>query len=295
MLLCDSNLPRAPQHIIDRTGEADEFTGRLLSIYRRVLRDGVRQPLTLGIFRSDYMIDEEVVVRYPPHCSSKTCFPEPTNCPTHRARVTLQGDSAAGQAAAAPRAPRLRQIELNTISSAFAGLSPRVTALHDFLVSRHAESASLIAGKSNSPTATAGRGRNLPPNDATRAVASAIATSVDAYVAAVPEAVARAALVVAFVVQPAERNVIDQRAIEYELWENHRVRSVRATLAELQQRATLRESDGALLLGRGGDGQPLVDGDADFDEVAVVYYRCGYTPADYPSERGARVLLCVDG
>lgn len=44
----------------------------------------------------------------------------------------------------------------------------------------------------------------------------------------------------------------------------------RATLAEVQQQGVLQEGSKALRLGA--------------DEVAVVYFRAGYTPNDYPSD-----------
>lgn len=40
---------------LDSVSGADAFTSRLLAMYRRVLTEGVSQPLTLGVHRSDYM------------------------------------------------------------------------------------------------------------------------------------------------------------------------------------------------------------------------------------------------
>ena len=140
-------------------------------------------------------------------------------------------------------------------------------------------------------------------------------------------------------VQPGERNVMDQRMLEYKLASEHSVRVIRATLAEIAQRATTRpdvaatvvsakqvagSSAGAAGSGGGGggagasasgdnateDAAPLVpNSDADsgassgkgrvpvlyFDdhEVSVVYFRAGYTPNDYPTEKEwtARALV----
>ncbi len=39
---------------------------------------------------------------------------------------------------------------------------------------------------------------------------------------------------VAFVVQAGERNVMDQRMLEFELWERHAVPCIRVTLAEVR-------------------------------------------------------------
>lgn len=277
---CTGATPRRPPSPAPcrSTAVADPFTGRLLAMYRTVLAEGVRQPVALGVFRSDYMIDE------------------------------------GGDGESAGAAPRLRQIELNTISSAFAGLSPRVTELHAYLTERYPAEIAAVAeargGAGAAATAAAlhcaagggadgSTGLELPPNDATIGVAAALAAAVNAYVAGTPrgsEPVASpsrqtdpsatagarvvAPVVVAFVVQPRERNVMDQRLLEYALWAGHRVRAVRVTLAELRANGALRQSDGALTLRRGTGG-------AEVDEVAVVYYRCGYTPDDYPTETGA--------
>jgi glutathione synthase len=40
--------------------KADEFTKKLLDIYKQCKREGLRQKLEMGIFRSDYMINAEL-------------------------------------------------------------------------------------------------------------------------------------------------------------------------------------------------------------------------------------------
>lgn len=77
--------------------------------------------------------------------------------------------------------------------------------------------------------------------------------------------------VILFVVQAGERNFADQRWLEYALWDGHRVPVVRKTLAEMKAEARMDPATGRLQLGCGS-------------EVAVVYFRAGYTPDDYPSE-----------
>ena len=63
--------------------------------------------------------------------------------------------------------------------------------------------------------------------------------------------------------------------LQYAIWERHKVRTVRQTLAQIAQEGSLDRS-GNLSVG----GQP----------IAVCYYRAGYAPTDYPSETewGAR-------
>ncbi|CAN8255708.1 unnamed protein product [Cochlearia groenlandica] len=75
--------------------------------------------------------------------------------------------------------------------------------------------------------------------------------------------------VVMVVVQPEERNMYDQH------WQSI---TIRKTLAEVEKEGCVQE-DGTLIVG----GQ----------EVAVVYFRSGYSPTDYPSESewDARLLI----
>lgn len=211
------------------TGAGDAFTGRLLDMHRRVVADGGGQALVLGIHRSDYMID-------------------------------------AGPRGDAP--PRLRQVELNTVSSAFAGLSARVAATHAYLARRLARDFSRVA-------AAVPAGAVLPPNPSGVAVPAALAAAAAAYNARR----GAADTVVAFVVQAAERNIMDQRLLEHELWEAHGVRARRVTLASLAHTARL-DAAGALRLPCEGDA----GASAGDDEVSVVYFRAGYTPDDFDGD-----------
>ncbi len=57
--------------------------------------------------------------------------------------------------------------------------------------------------------------------------------------------------------------------LQYAIWERHKVRTVRRTLAQIAEQGSL-DSSGNLSI----DGQ----------HIAVCYYRAGYAPTDYPSE-----------
>ena len=93
--------------------------------------------------------------------------------------------------------------------------------------------------------------------------------------------------IVLFVVQPGETNTVDQRMLEVALWENHGIPVVRASLAEVHDGMTLDESTGRLTFVEGADAVS----DATAREVAVVYFRAGYAPTDYPSgDRGSEWL-----
>jgi glutathione synthase len=73
------------------------------------------------------------------------------------------------------------------------------------------------------------------------------------------------------IVQPGERNSIDQRWLQYTLFERYGIKLFRKSLLELETQAILDEATGVLTI----DGH----------EVAVAYFRAGYTPNDYPSEK----------
>lgn len=70
------------------------------------------------------------------------------------------------------------------------------------------------------------------------------------------------------VVQPKEQNLFDQRGIEYRLLESRGIRTLRMTLEEVAENGVLR--DGHLILND--------------RTIALVYFRAGYTPNDYPGE-----------
>jgi glutathione synthase len=73
------------------------------------------------------------------------------------------------------------------------------------------------------------------------------------------------------IVQPGENNLFDQRWIEQTLFEQHGVKLIRRSLAQVQKQGHLSTQ-----------GKKLV---VDGLEVSVVYFRAGYTPNDYPSEQ----------
>ncbi|KAI4367867.1 hypothetical protein MLD38_016490 [Melastoma candidum] len=142
----------------------------------------------------------------------------------------------------------LLQIEFNTISSSFPGLSCLVTRLHRYLIQVYGDNLGLDA-------------QRIPENSATTKFAEALAKAWKEYNN--PKAV------VLIVVQPGERNMYDQHWLFSVLRERHNVTAIRKTLSEIH-------ADGQLL----PDGTLLIQGAV----VAVIYFRAGYTPTDYPSE-----------
>ncbi|KAL5501888.1 GSH2 [Sanghuangporus vaninii] len=156
----------------------------------------------------------------------------------------------------------LKQVEFNTISSSFGALSDCASSLHNYLLE-----ATNYFGLSPYLTKD-----NLPPNGATNTVVEGLAAAHKAY--GVHDAY------ILFVVQPGERNVFDQRWLEYELLERHNIHVVRQTFDDLRTNASLSPSRVLTLR----NALPSsTSGSSDTIEISVVYYRAGYTPKDYPA------------
>ncbi|KAI8026058.1 hypothetical protein LOK49_LG02G02050 [Camellia lanceoleosa] len=142
----------------------------------------------------------------------------------------------------------LLQIELNTISSSFPGLSCLVSELHRSILNQYKEHLGLDS-------------RRIPGNTAVSQFAEALTKAWKEYNN--PRAV------VMVVVQPEERNMYDQHWLCSVLKERHDVTTIRKTLAEIEAQGVLLP-DGTLLIGN--------------QVIAVIYFRAGYAPIDYPSE-----------
>jgi glutathione synthetase len=231
--------------VVRTTVGHDEFTRRLVEICEQVLAEELSQPLQLTLNRSDYMIDEP--------------------------------------------SGRLLQVELNTISVSFPSLAAKLTSMHRDLIGRlgatigPADRETLVRTRPDLATALGSSpdalDEALPANISGSAVARGLSVAHLEYCGGK----ARPRVVVLMVVAPDERNVVDQRGIEHQLWRAHRVPLVRASLSQIAERATLGDGRRLRLRLEGGDDV----------EVSVVYLRAGYAPTDYPgdAEWAARLLL----
>ena len=86
------------------------------------------------------------------------------------------------------------------------------------------------------------------------------------------------ATVILFVVQDGETNTVDQRMLEFQLWENHRIPVVRMSLTGANTQLQFDSETGALyILPENGSSVQTKY------EVSVVYFRAGYAPTDYPN------------
>ncbi|KAH8082442.1 glutathione synthase [Cristinia sonorae] len=156
----------------------------------------------------------------------------------------------------------LKQVEFNTISSSFGTLSQRSAQMHRYLHSSTGYFGSSPYLKSE----------NFPPNSTTSGLAEGLAAAHRAY--GVPESR------ILFVVQPNERNVFDQRFLEYELLEKHSIHVIRQTFDELAISAEVDPQTHVLRIRP--QSKQLADSPSAV-EISTVYFRAGYTPTDYPT------------
>ena len=182
-----------------------------------------------------------------------------------------------------PGSCRLLQVELNTIAASDASLGSKVGELHSSLAQRWQSArrhAWVEAGKPNSLSLT----RVLPPSHAVEEISSAMARAHGLY--GKPDAV------ILFVVRPNERNAIDVEHLAEALWSARGIKVIRRTLSQIAHEARLVGPERKLHLSNNDEGRSG-NGANGQDEVALVYFRAGYCPEDYPTKRqwDARTLL----
>lgn len=177
---------------------------------------------------------------------------------------------------------QLRQVEINTISASFAMLSSRISSMHRLMHSRFSDPAA--PGK-------------VPENQTQTAIPSLFNAAMNHYVHTFPDVLHTAGKsaqkpVMVMVVQSKERNVVDQRHLEFALWEQYAIRTVRLSLLDISQHCQIA-SNGAFILTTSSEVL----------EIGIVYFRGGYCPADLSSEiewaaRGtiekSRAIKCPD-
>ncbi|MCO5548133.1 hypothetical protein L7F22_001591 [Adiantum nelumboides] len=146
----------------------------------------------------------------------------------------------------------LLQVEINTISSSFAGLGSQVTRLHRYLVDHIGERSNLDS-------------KAIPENEAADGFTKAIAVAFVQW--------GTHSAVVLMIVQPGERNMYDQYWLSTKLQEKYPIVQL-----HFDMEGKLHKDD-TFSIGK--------------QTVAVVYFRAGYDPKDYPSEDkwSARILM----
>ncbi len=159
-----------------------------------------------------------------------------------------------------------KQVEFNTIAASFGGLSYYTSRLHKYLSTREYPLLSNAI-----PTDM----MELPGNDSIPGLAAGIETAFHAY----PASELGHANCILFLVQDGERNVFDQRHLEYRLAETvPQVPLFRLNVSAIKTQTSLADTPRRQLLYR----PPQCPGRT--YEVAVVYLRGMYDPSDYPGQ-----------
>ena len=233
---------------LSNTGVADvdPFTGELLRMYQDIYcndRDQgrfARSADRLGIMRSDYML----------HTNNE-----------------------------------LKQVELNTIASSFAGLAVNVAKLHRHLVKRFKkeeqsiqnwleQNKKIVLGLTDESCDLSDLD-GVPENPALDCLPASMKVAHDRYLSRFDTK--SNSPVILFVVQEGETNTVDQRMLEFQLYQKYEIPVVRMSLTAGFKNLKLNENDGTL---------NIVLEDGSMQEVSVVYFRAGYAPTDYPGDNG---------
>lgn len=213
--------------------EVDDFTKHIWDIYETVQAEGVLQPISLAMNRSDYMID----YRPAGPSGSSTCTKFPTRVESPKVA--------------------LRQVEFNTMAASFAGLSQQLNSYHRYILGQQGLHDKIC---------------HIPVNTSADGLAEGIVTAWTHY--------GNQNAVVLFLVYPVERNMYDHRWLEYSIYDkDSHVRVIRRSLKDVQRNGQLSP-----------DRRLLVDG----LEVAVVYQRCCYVPADFQDDDAWRCRLMME-
>ena len=127
---------------------------------------------------------------------------------------------------------------------------------------------------------------HLPENESAKGLASGLLFAFNIYTSS--ESPIHTPCVI-FLVQDPERNIFDQRHLEYELQQNDPpVPVFRLPFSHILSRTSIAETPKRQLL------YHLPSHVSKIFEVTVVYFRAGYGPADYPDESAWRARLQIE-
>ncbi|KKY21095.1 putative glutathione synthetase [Phaeomoniella chlamydospora] len=230
--------------------DVDGFVENLWKCHLKVKEEGYVQNLSLGLFRSDYMLD--------------TSAPE-----------TDTTD------------PSIKQVEFNTISSSFGGLSALVSSLHTHLLSGKPSNPKAYPEHSLFRSSEDSTIANVPPaNASVSTLARAIASAHTAY--GLSKSSPSLPLCVLFLVQPTERNIFDQLAISEYLTNELSIPVFRLPTSTILGTTSIPSSNKSRPLLYTPPSSPATQ-----YEATVVYFRALYAPSEYdsPDSWTARIHL----
>lgn len=239
-----------------RLAEVDEFIDQLWKTHLTVKDEGYMHTLSLGMFRSDYML-----------------------------HVPLDEPSV--------KTPSVKQVEFNTISSSFGGLACLVTAMHTELCSFPtlfqpvAYPPHPLFGTAAASSPTFKTDSVPPPNHAVETLCAGLAAAHAAYGSS--RTVPPLPLCVIFLVQDGERNAFDQLALSAYLFSHHRIPSFRLPCSEILTQTMLAPSNPARPLIYTNPARPDLP-----HEATVVYFRALYAPSEYNSATSWQARLHLE-
>ncbi|EMT64005.1 Glutathione synthetase [Fusarium odoratissimum] len=215
--------------VVKEVSDGDEFIRNLWDVHTKVKAEGYTQPLSLGLFRSDYMVHQD----------------------TETTKSSLQ----------------VKQVEFNTIASSFGGLSTHTSALHKYLATTEYP---ILENPITQGSL------DLPENTSTRGLAAGIVEAYNIY----PDSELGHQKCVIFLVQDGERNIFDQRHLEYQIASSSSSIPVfRLPYSQILQHSKIADTSKRQLL------YILPRNRSKIYEVAVIYMRSGYGPSDYPDQQ----------
>lgn len=217
------------------TIKVDTFTAKLFEIYETVRKEGFKQPIALGMIRSDLMLESSCDVDWK-FQKNACCVP---SCVKEKCIYCC-----------------FKQVEINTIASGFGHLGPISRVVQEYALREMGEDEKVV---------------NLPENKALSGLCNGMIRAWELY--------GSSKAVILFVIENVSYNICDQRFHEFYIRETRPdIRVIRRNLTEIYEKGKMNE-----------EGELVVDGFV----VSVVYFRAGYEPAQYPSEKewDARLLI----
>ncbi|KMP03068.1 glutathione synthetase [Coccidioides immitis RMSCC 2394] len=214
--------------IIEDLVDVDDFVANLWKVHKAVKQEGYVQPLSLGLFRSDYML-------HIPEGSTE---------------------------------PSLKQVEFNTISSSFGGLSCLVSKMHSDLLS--CPPGTPIAY----PPHQLLKENSIPENKAVATLTAGLAAAHEAY--GCSKSSPSLPLCILFVVQDGERNIFDQHELSTRLTQFHKIPVFRVITTDVLRLTSVPQDNPSRPLVYAPPYAPSVS-----FEVTTIYLRGFYGPRDY--------------
>ncbi len=188
----------------------------------------------------------------------------------------------------------IKQVEFNTIASSFGGLSAKVSALHKYVLIHVLPSAILIiifrhllsifAYPPTTPPLILDT--SLPPNPSIAEISRGIAIAHKAY--GHSKLSTQLPLCTLFIVQELENNTFDQQALATSLLTDHNVLTFRLPFSAVLSQTSIPSDS---------PSRPLIytppQSSSTPYEVTTLYFRAGYSPAEYtsPDSWNARLHL----